>query len=309
MTRSPKARDIESTSLSCGLLMEAFDVELINLGSPAPEKSSNSQRSLAVAKGAAAGFRSTVILGSPEGPIDLQSTNVRRLVADRRYFGLEAQDFRAGAERLLARVSAVSPERARIDVRSLGEDFRLDAPATSALQRELLIGGLLHPDGAGGYVPTRLLRQYALACVVAPLSRPRAKALIERACALAGEINAAWTLNLFQIRMLAVSGSYMSQREKLSELSLSLVLRWRHEAPQPGAASPPGKDEAIRQIVGALSALSSFMVVRVVSGSEAVQRPFSVAFQHSKDSVRATAPPKGRLQAWSEALTRRLASR
>ena len=59
----------------------------------------------------------------------------------------------------------------------------------------------------------------------------------------------------------------------------------------------------------ALSALSSFMVVRVVSGSEAVQRPFSVAFQHSKDSVRAAAPPKGRLQVWSEALTRRLASR
>ena len=284
-------------------------MELINLGSPAPKRSSKTQRSLADAKAAAAGSSSTVIIGSPEGPIDLKSTNVRRLVADRRYFGLEAQDFRAGAERLLARLSAVSGERARIDIRSLGEDFRLDAPATSALQRELLIGGLLHPDGAGGYVPTRLLRQYALACVVAPLSRARAKALIERACALAAEINTAWTLNLFQIRMLAVSGCYMSQREKLSELSLSLVLRWRHEAPQPGATSPPGKDEAIRQIVGAVSALSSFMVVRVVSNSDAVQRPFSVVFEHSKDGLEPAEPPKGRLQAWSEALTRRLALR
>ena len=137
----------------------------------------------------------------------------------------------------------------------------------------------------------------------------RAKALIERACALAGEINTAWTLNLFQIKMLAVSGSYMSQREKLSDLSLSLVLRWRHEAPQAGAASPPGKDEAIRQIVGAVSALSSFMVVRVVSGSDAVQRPFSVVFKHSEDLVESAEPRKGRLQAWSEALTRRLASK
>src|SRR4249920_174311 len=100
--------------------MEALDVDLSNPGSPVPERTSNSQRSLADAKAAATGFRSTVILGSPEERIDLQSPNVRRLVADRRYFGLEAQDFRAGAERLLARLSAVSPERARIDVRSLG---------------------------------------------------------------------------------------------------------------------------------------------------------------------------------------------
>jgi hypothetical protein len=51
------------------------------------------------------------------------------------------------------------------------------------------------------------------------------------------------------------------------------------------------------------------MVVRVVSGSEAVQRPFSVVFKHIQESAERADPPKGRLQAWSEALSRRLASR
>lgn len=284
-------------------------MELINLGSPQPAARASKSRRSSEAREPAGGFRSTEILGSPEGPIDLQSTHVRRLVADRRYFGLEAKDFRAGAERSLARLAAKSPAEARIDVRSLAEDFRLDAPATSALQRELLVGGLLHPDGAGGYVPTRLFRQYALACVVAPLSRARAKALIDRACLLAMQINADWSANPFQIRMLVVSGTYMSQRDKLSELSLSLVLRWRNEAPPAGATSPPGKDDAIRQIVAALSKLSSFIVLRVVAGTDAVQRPFGVVFKHSKEIVEAPEPPKGRLRAWGEALTRRLGSR
>ncbi len=285
-------------------------MELINLGSSqTPARDSTARRSPADKREAAAGFRSTVILGSPEGPIDLQGTNVRRLVADRRYFGLEAPDFRAGAERSLARLSAKSPEQARIDVASLGEDFRLDATATSALQRELLMGGMLHPDGAGRYVPTRLFRQYALACVVAPLSRARAKALVDRACELAAKINTDWAGNPFQIRTLLVSGSYMSQREKLSELTLSLVLRWRHEVPTAGAASPPGKEESILQIVAAVAALSSFIVVRVVAGSDAVQRPFGVVFKHSMHVVESPEPPKGRLRAWSEAIGRRLASR
>jgi len=143
-------------------------VDLINLGSSdIPARKSDSRPLPSTPREAAGGFRSTVILGAPDRSLALQGATIRRLVADRTYFGLEAQALRAGAERALARLSAKPPGQSRIDVRSLGEDFRLDPAASSALQREFLMGGLIHPDGAGGYLPSRLFRQYALACVVA----------------------------------------------------------------------------------------------------------------------------------------------
>ena len=111
-------------------------------------------------------------------------------------------------------MSTQPPEQARIDVRSLGEAFHLDAPASWELLRALLMGGLLYPDGSGGYLPTRHFREYALASVVAPLSRTRAKALIDRACELAARINADWVGNPLQIWTVAVSGSYMSRLDQ-----------------------------------------------------------------------------------------------
>jgi len=142
------------------------------------------------------------------------------LIADQCYFGLEARALHAGAQRALARMSAQAPDQARIDARILGQDFRLDAPASRALLQELLTGGLLYPDGNGGYRPTARFREYALACVVAPLSRARAKALIDRACGLAASNNADRASNPLRIKMVAVSGSYMSRRDQLSDLSL-----------------------------------------------------------------------------------------
>jgi hypothetical protein len=284
----------------------------INLRSPeVPARKSKSRSSPANTEEAGSGFRSTVILGEPERAIGLQDTaNLRRLVADRRYFGLDAQTLRAGAERTLARLSAKSPGEARIDARSLGEDFRLDTPASSALQRELLMGGLLHPHGAGGYLPTRLFRQYALACVVAPLTRERARYLIDRACQLVMHVNADWVTNPFQVKMIAVSGSYMSQRDQLSELSLSLVLRRRPEAKAPDAPALQEKDDALRQIVEAMKSLSSFVLVRFAPDSQSVQRPFSVVFQHSKEvAADPVVAPLERFRAWSMSIGRRLASR
>jgi hypothetical protein len=306
MARGP-LRGIETTSLSCDALLEASDVDLINLGSSdIPARKSNSRSSPSAAVEAASGFRSTVILGAPDRSLALQGATIRRLVADRTYFGLEAQALRAGAERALARLSAKAPGQRRIDVRSLAEDFHLDGPATSALQREFLMGGLLHPDGAGGYLPTRLFRQYALACVVAPLSRARARALIAEACGLAERINAEWVSNPYQLKMVAVSGNYMSQREQLSELSLSLVLGRRREARAPGTPPLQDKDDALRQILEALNALSSFIVVRIVADGQTVQRPFGVVFRRNDDVVESPPPPLNRFRAWSASLTRRL---
>ena len=75
-------------------------MDLINLrSSRIPARSSNSRRLSRGADDEPLGFRSTAILSAPEKVIAFQgATNLHRLVANRRYFGLEAQAFRAAAE-------------------------------------------------------------------------------------------------------------------------------------------------------------------------------------------------------------------
>ena len=202
----------------------------------------------------------------------------RRLIADQPYFGLEAKVLRGGAARTLARLSSLPAGKAWIDLRSLGEDFHLDAGTTATLLTAMLSSGLLYPDGAGRYHPTRQFREYALATVVAPLARERAKGLIDRACKLAARVNTEWTHLPFQIEMMAVSGSYMTRRDQLSDLLLSVALHRRTVSRATPSGIAPSKDQASRQIVDTLQALSSFIVVRIVADQTKVQRPFSVVF-------------------------------
>jgi len=231
---------------------------------------------------------------------------IRRLIADQQYFGIDAKAFHDGAARTLARISAAGPERPRIDVRSLGEDFNLDAAASWALLRAMLAGGLLLTDGPGNYRPAARFREYALANVVVPLSRLRARELIERAGKLAERINANWERNPYRIKMIAVSGSYMSRSARLQELSLWLVLHRRPEARTRRWRSPLGKSDALRQIAAAMRELSSFIVVRVVAERHAVQRPFSVVFQAEDDFADSHAHSWERFRVWGASISRRL---
>lgn len=233
------------------------------------------------ANGSAAGIAARM-----SAPADLKG---RRLIADQQYLGLDAKVLRGGAARTLARLSAHPAGHAWIDLRSVGEDFHLDAGASSELLSAMLAGGLLYPNGAGRYHPTRQFREYALATVVAPLPRERAKGLIDRACKLTSRVNTEWTHIPFEIEMMAVSGSYMSRRDQLSDLVLSIALHRRAVSRAVNAPVPPSKDEASRQIVEALQALSSFIVVRIVSDQTKVQRPFSVVFQGSGNAPEAVA--------------------
>jgi hypothetical protein len=252
----------------------------------------------------------TEVLGAPAGPINLTAgSKSPRLVADREYFGLEAEALRAGAERTLARLSKQSPEDQRIDVHTLSADFLTDAAGAAVLLSTFLAGGLLHPNGTGAYLPTRHFRQCALARVVAPMTRERAKSVIDRACQLADQINKEWTRNPFRIKTIVVSGGYMTRRKELSELSLSLGLSRRQEARTASSLTAEQRDEAGRQIVHAMGKLSSFITVRIVSERHAVPRPFSVVFQAEQFVDETSAPAWGRLLDWSSALTRRLASR
>jgi hypothetical protein len=274
-------------------------------------RGADSRRPFAFDGGTPNSNRRDEILGAPDAQINLLQASAKspRLVADRQYFGIEAEALQAGAERTLARLSNQSPDEQRIDVRTLSEDFLTDSAGAGVLLSQFLAGGLLHPNGAGAYLPTRHFRQCALACVVAPMTRDRAKSVIDRACKLAEQINKEWTRNPFRIKTIIVSGSYMTRRKELSELSLSLGLSRRQEARTGGTLSSEARDEAGRQIIQAMSKLSSFIAVRIVSG--AARCPASVQRRlPGRNFVHETsAPGLGPVARLELALTRRLASR
>ena len=274
---------------------------------PAPSSRPNQP----AARSADSHFRPDATVGVSRSDKQIKSPHpksARRLISDQQYFGLEAAELRSGAKRALARVTGRTSAEC-IDVRSLGEDFRLDGTAGAALLSAFLAGGMLYPDGTGRYRPTRLFREYALASVVAPLARERAKALVDRACALAASVNADWDNVPFQIEVMAVSGSYMSRRELLPELSLSLVLCPRPESRKSRPGSLLSEDEGLRRVLDAMRALSSFIVVRIAVDRSGVQRPFSVVFQIDQNQIDAPVGGWDRFREWSASVTRWLAVR
>ena len=192
---------------------------------------------------------------------------------------------RAGLERALARVSTRRPGEATLDVEALVEDFRVESDSGPALARLLVAGGLLELQGSDRYRPTPMLREYAEAVVVAPLTSARGRVLIQRVRDVATHINAHGSRNPFTIRMIAVSGSYMSRQSKLPELCLWGVLRKRPSPKTRRWRGPLGKTDGLRQILAAINALSSFIVVRIAADTRMVQRPFAVVFESGERFV------------------------
>jgi hypothetical protein len=235
-------------------------------------------------------------------------TKQRKLVAYQTYFGLEARTLHAGAKRTLERLCAHAAEPVTISVRSLGEDFGLDSAASGTLLRAFLAGGLLYPDGNGSYYATSRFREYALAKVVVPLSRSEAKNLINAACGAAALVNADSDAMPFLIDTMLVSGSYMSLRGLVPELSLWLLLRRRHQSRQHSTGFL-SKDEALRRIRTTISGLSPVIAVRIVPDKQNVPRPFSVVFQKKEETIEPPTPTWERLRDWSVSIGRRVVPR
>lgn len=234
------------------------------------------------------------------------TTRIQRLIAGERYFGVEAQAFHDGAKRTLARISALGNGPPRIDLRGLGEDFRLDAAASWVLLRAMLADGLLCYDGPSDYRLGARFREYALAHVVTPLSHAQARELLDKVCKLAVKINADWERNPFRIRMILVTGSYMSRSDRLPELALWLLLGRRREAGTRRGKVPLSKGDALRQIAATAKALSPLIVVRAVTAKESVERPFSVVFEAEDDFADSSTPSWGRFREWGASISRRL---
>ena len=230
---------------------------------------------------------------------------IRTLVLQRLQFGLEPLAFRRGATRVLARVAGRPREEAPVTAEDLRQDFRLDAAGAEALLRALVANRLLErANTTSDYRLTERFREFALARIVPPLQRARAKRLIERAGMLAGQINAKWTRNPFVIAMIAVSGSYMSRSKTLPELSLWLIVRPR----PPGRARlwepSSSRGDGARRIREAVRSLSSYIVVRVVTDAEPLPRPFTVAFR--ADDMAPPPPIFGVLRVWGDSVRRRI---
>jgi hypothetical protein len=205
--------------------------------------------------------------------------NVRTLVTDRRYFGVDPLKLRAATGRALARVAGLPPDRAHVSARHLKQDFGVTTVEGQALIDELVADGLLRPRTKmpSDYRLTPRFVEFASARVVDPLPRARARHLLAKACALAVEINADWTRNPLEIEMVAPFGGYMSRDEQLAELPLGIVVRAR-----PGSRRAhwrmTTKADGANEIRAAFRELSSFVRVRLVNDTRLLSRPFAVAF-------------------------------
>lgn len=204
----------------------------------------------------------------------------RTLVTDRLYFGLDALTLRTASARVLARVVGLPPQRARVSLRALCQDFCVDEAQGQALIQELVAGRLVEPPDElqADYGLSERFLEFAAARVVEPLSRERAKQLLAQACALAARINDEWTHSPLEIEALVPFGNYMTRDAHLAELSLGLVVRPRPAARRARWGRIKTKSDAAREIRAEFRDLSSFIQVRMVSETRRLPRPFAVAF-------------------------------
>ncbi|HSV16902.1 MAG TPA: hypothetical protein VLR71_00730 [Casimicrobiaceae bacterium] len=204
----------------------------------------------------------------------------RTLIAHHRYFGVDAVRLRTAAGRVLTRVVGLPPGRARVRADHLKHDFAVDTVEGDALLHELVDGGLLRPaaEAPGDFEVTDRFREFAVARVVEPLARARARQLVARACDIARHVNAEWNRNPLVIEALAVSGSYMSRDAELSDLVLGVVVRSRDAQRRARWGRMGNKQAGAQAIRTELQALSSFVAVHFATDAAELPRPFAIVF-------------------------------
>lgn len=204
----------------------------------------------------------------------------RTLVTRRLYFGLDPLRLREASGRVLARVVGLPPERATVSATDLRCDFGLDTRLCRSVVEEMVAEGLLRPRDkpAGHYRLTNRFLELAAARVVEPLDRAKARTIVGRACDLARAINADWARNPLTVAAVAPHGSYLSREPHLDSLPLGIVVAAR-PASRRARFRMQGKLEGARDIRTALSALSSFVQVVLVTAPGDLPRPHAIVFQ------------------------------
>jgi hypothetical protein len=203
------------------------------------------------------------------------------LVTRRLYFGVDARRLRDATERVLLRVEGLPPERARINLDALTQDFGWNPAASRSLVEQMIQGGLLQrlSPHAAEFGITDKFRRCAQARIVDPLPRARAQLLLNHLGDIARKFNESEHRNKYEIDIIAVFGQYMSNEDELTELALGVTGRRRIPVERPlfGRATVPTEGtEQIRQI---LTAPSGFLTVTFIPRLADLPKPFSVIFK------------------------------
>jgi hypothetical protein len=204
------------------------------------------------------------------------------LVTKRTYFGgLDALQLRAATGRVLSRLHGLPAHRAVVRIDVLEQDFRVTPGASRELAAQLVASGLLRRlDPIGNeYGITDRFRQYAVARIIEPLPRTRAKMLLEHLADLAAHFNRTALQNKYEIEAIAVFGSYMSLERDLPELALGVTGRHRMPARRPADGRATRFTEGHERIRELLEVQSHFVRVRFFRHLHDVPRPFGVVFK------------------------------
>lgn len=203
------------------------------------------------------------------------------LVANRRYFGMEARRLREATDRVLARVVGIPRERATVGLHAIAEDFRLGTAASRAVVDELVNGGLLDRLSPGGleYAITERFRVLAHARVIPPLQRADAQMIVSHLADVASTFNRRAASNKYEIAELAMFGSYMSLERELAELSIAVTGRRRPPAREPASGRTTRATEGTDAIRTLLQQQSTYVQVSFFRHLRDVPRPFAVVFR------------------------------
>lgn len=209
----------------------------------------------------------------------------RTLVTKRLYFGIDPVRLREASGRVLARIHGLEPSRASISAEELRRDFGLDTVDGRTALEAMVADGLLRPRTSvpSEYRITGRFFEYANARVVEPLPRPRARALVARACSLAREINDGWPRNPVEVAALAPFGVYLTREPHLDELPLGVVLRMRPVSRRARFRMLP-KADGVREVRSAFEALSSFARIRLATDVEQLPQPCAIVFHAEGDA-------------------------
>jgi hypothetical protein len=203
------------------------------------------------------------------------------LVTRRLYFGVDARRLRDATERVLLRVEGLPPERARVNLDALTQDFGWNPASSRSLVEQMIQGGLLQrlSPHAAEFGITDKFRRCAQARIVDPLPRERAQLLVTHLGDIARRFNESEHRNKYEIDVIAVYGQYMTSEDELTELALGVTGRRRAPVERPlfGRATVPSEGtEQIRQM---LAAPSGFVTVSFVQKIADLPKPFSVVFK------------------------------
>lgn len=210
----------------------------------------------------------------------------RTLVTRRLYFGLDPLRLREASGRVLARVIGLPPERANVSAGDLRRDLGVDTLLGRSVVDEMVAEGLLCPrsDSDEHFRLTQRFAELAVARVVEPLARSRARSLVARACAIAKAINAEWSRNPLVIEAVAPYGAYLSRDAELDSLPIGVVVAVR-PASRRARFRMQAKLEGARAIRTTFQELSSFIEVRLVTSVRELPRPHAVVFQMPMDAL------------------------